>query len=92
MTVPLGAYIAVSAVLFFTGCAGVLLHPLVVPTGGVGDLHNRGQELLFEDRLRVVQFRVQLGKLVRQRDEFFPRPRPGRLRRVGVRGGPGRGP
>ena len=25
MTVPLGAYIAVSAVLFFTGCAGVLV-------------------------------------------------------------------
>src|SRR6188474_2052816 len=25
MTVPLGAYIAVSAVLFFTGCAGVLI-------------------------------------------------------------------
>jgi NADH-quinone oxidoreductase subunit K len=25
LTVPLGAYIAVSAVLFFTGCAGVLV-------------------------------------------------------------------
>ena len=25
MSVPLGAYIAVSAVLFFTGCAGVLV-------------------------------------------------------------------
>jgi NADH-quinone oxidoreductase subunit K len=25
VTVPLGAYIAVSAVLFFTGCAGVLV-------------------------------------------------------------------